>query len=143
MTTKTIAEKLIIKPNTTVWSLPASHLDRIGQLPTGVEVAADLDDATTALIFAADEGTLRDMLAAHGDRLSRHPTVWVAYPKGNKADINRDSVWPILAQQGMRPIGQVAIDDVWSALRFRPNKEGEDIFTGGGNERSRVGAEAS
>jgi hypothetical protein len=31
----------------------------------------------------------------------------------------------------MRPIGQVALDDVWSAMRFRPNREGETPFTGG------------
>jgi hypothetical protein len=31
----------------------------------------------------------------------------------------------------MRPITQVAVDDVWSALRFRPLKEGEPPFTGG------------
>lgn len=30
----------------------------------------------------------------------------------------------------MRPISQVAVDDVWSALRFRPLKEGEE-FAGG------------
>jgi hypothetical protein len=31
----------------------------------------------------------------------------------------------------MRPIAQVAVDDVWSALRFRPLEEGEPPFTGG------------
>jgi hypothetical protein len=31
----------------------------------------------------------------------------------------------------MRPITQVAMDEVWSALRFRPLKEGEAPFTGG------------
>jgi hypothetical protein len=30
----------------------------------------------------------------------------------------------------MRPIGQVAIDDTWSALRFRPLAPGE-TFSGG------------
>jgi hypothetical protein len=32
----------------------------------------------------------------------------------------------------MRPITQVAVDDVWSALRFRPLRAGELGFTGGG-----------
>jgi hypothetical protein len=40
-------------------------------------------------------------------------------------------VWPILGEYGMRPITQVAVDDVWSALRFRPLEEGEPPFTGG------------
>jgi hypothetical protein len=51
--------------------------------------------------------------------------------QGQCADINRDTLWPILAEYGMRPIGQVAIDDVWSALRFRPDREGEAPFAGG------------
>ena len=52
-------------------------------------------------------------------------------PESEPPDINRDSAWPILAEYGMRPISQVAIDDVWSALRFRPLKPGEEPFTGG------------
>jgi hypothetical protein len=55
----------------------------------------------------------------------------VAYPKGGRADINRDSLWPILAEDGFRPVSQVALDDTWSALRFRPLKAGEAPFTGG------------
>ncbi len=57
--------------------------------------------------------------------------MWVAYPKGNRTDINRDTVWPIVSEHGLRPIGQVALDDAWSALRFRPLKEGEAQFSGG------------
>jgi hypothetical protein len=45
--------------------------------------------------------------------------------------VNRDSLWPILAEHGLRPVSQVAIDDVWSALRFRALRPGEPPFTGG------------
>jgi hypothetical protein len=31
----------------------------------------------------------------------------------------------------MRPVTQVSIDQVWSALRFRSLKDGEAPFTGG------------
>jgi len=40
-------------------------------------------------------------------------------------------LWPILAELGMRPIGQVSLGDVWSAMRFRPDRPGEAAFTGG------------
>jgi hypothetical protein len=36
-----------------------------------------------------------------------------------------------VGEYGLRPIGQVAIDEIWSALRFRPLKPGEAPFTGG------------
>ena len=131
MSTKSVADKLLIKPNTTVWSSPTARLDLIGPLPEGVRPADGPGEATTALVFADDAGTLRAVLDAHKDRLTAPATFWVAYPKANRTDINRDSLWPILAEYGLRPIGQVAVDEVWSALRFRPLKEGEAPFTGG------------
>ena len=131
MSTKSVAEKLLIKPNTTVWSSHAAYLNRIEPLPQGVRNVDEPAQATTALVFAEDAGSLRKVLSAHRDALARPSTLWVAYPKANRADINRDSLWPILGEYGMRPIGQVAVDEVWSAMRFRPIKEGEAPFTGG------------
>ncbi len=131
MSTKSVAEKLLIKPNTTVWVSPADRLARIEPLPAGVRLAPGLEEATVALIFVDDAASARAILTAHTEQMARPAMFWVAYPKANKADINRDTLWPILAEYGMRPIGQVAVDDVWSALRFRPRKEGEAPFTGG------------
>jgi hypothetical protein len=131
MSTKSIAEKLLIKPNTTIWLSHAAQLARIEPLPDGVRVVDRMEQATVALVFADSAAAVRETLTAHTDQLDQPPVFWVAYPKGNKADINRDTLWPILAEYGMRPIGQVAVDQVWSALRFRPLKEGEAPFTGG------------
>jgi hypothetical protein len=90
-----------------------------------------LDDATTALVFAEDAAALRTILDANKDELARPESFWVAYPKANRSDINRDTLWPIVAEYGLRPVTQVAIDDIWSALRFRPLKPGEAPFSGG------------
>jgi len=128
---KTIADKLLIKPGASVWLSHASRLDLIGPLPEPARVVNELDEASTAVVFADDAGTLRGILNAHKSDLSRPGTFWVAYPKANRSDINRDTLWPILSEYGMRPIGQVAVDDIWSALRFRPLKEGEAAFAGG------------
>jgi hypothetical protein len=128
---KSVAEKLLIKPNTTLW---ASHADRValvGTLPDGVDTVAGLSDATTALVFADSAAAAREVLTAHRDGLHSPSVFWVLYPKANKADINRDSLWPILSDYGMRPISQVAVDETWSALRFRPLEEGEKRVDGG------------
>jgi hypothetical protein len=132
MSTKSIAEKLLIKPNTTIWLSQAAHRERIEPLPEGVRLVEQLEQATIALVFADDASSVRRILDEHKDQLAQPSIFWVAYPKGNRADINRDSLWPILGEYGMRPIGQVAVDEVWSALRFRPITEGEAPFTGGG-----------
>jgi hypothetical protein len=74
---------------------------------------------------------LEALLDSHADSLTAPAVLWVAYPKGNVIDLNRDSLWPLLGRYGLPPITQVAIDDVWSALRFRSLKPGEPPFNPG------------
>lgn len=131
MSTKSVAEKLLIKPNTMVWLSHAAQLARIEPLPEGVRVVDAIEQASVALVFADGAASAREILAAHKQQLAQPAVLWVAYPKANKADINRDTLWPILAEYGMRPIAQVAIDPVWSALRFRPLRQDETAFSGG------------
>jgi hypothetical protein len=131
MATKSIAEKLLIKPNAAVWLSDPAHLARLASLPAGARLVDELEQAAVALVFVDSAASAHQILTAQRDQLAYPRVFWVAYPKGNKADINRDTLWPILAEYGMRPISQVAVDEVWSALRFRPLKAGEAPFTGG------------
>ncbi len=130
--TKTIAEKLLIKPNSTVWLNEPARLPLITPMPEGVRESSTLATAGTAVIFVEDATAVREQLTEHRADLDKPSALWIAYPKGNKADVNRDTLWPIVADFDMRPNGQVAIDDRWSALRFRANREAEGRFTGGG-----------
>ncbi|NUR86095.1 MAG: hypothetical protein HOY71_18595 [Nonomuraea sp.] len=131
MAAKTVAEKLLVKPGSAVWISDPARSDRLGPLPAGVTVAASVKEADVAVVFAADAATARRILDEHRDQITAPPVLWVAYPKGNKADINRDTLWPIVGEYGLRPNGQVAVDEVWSALRFRALKDGEPPFQGG------------
>ena len=131
MSAKTVADKLLIKPDTTLWCSDAARLGLLGPLPDGVRLLDGPGEARTALVFADDARTLRQVLTAHRDRLARPEVFWVAYPKANRADLNRDTLWPVLGEYGMRPVSQVAVDEVWSALRFRPLRPGEPSLTGG------------
>lgn len=49
--------------------------------------------------------------------------LWFAYPKGSskkyKCEFNRDNGWNELGKHGFEPVRMIAIDDDWSALRFR------------------------
>jgi hypothetical protein len=126
-----VAQKLLVKPGKRFWISDGSKAVVVGPLPDGAQGAERLADADVALLFAADAAAVQDLLAAHRDDLSRPEALWIAYPKGGRADINRDSLWPIAAEYGLRPITQIALDEVWSALRFRPLKPGEKQFTGG------------
>ncbi len=128
---KTIAEKLLIKPNTTIWLSHNEHLPRLTPLPQGVRQVDSPATASVAVVFADSAAAVRESLTEHKGEITKPAVVWVAYPKGGRADVNRDSLWPIVAEFGMRPNGQVAIDDVWSGLRFRADREGEQPFTAG------------
>lgn len=54
--------------------------------------------------------------------------LWFAYPKRSskryRSDVGRDDSWQALGDLGFEPVRQVAIDEDWSALRFR---RAEDI----------------
>jgi len=76
-----------------------------------------------ALAFAtrqAEVDALAQLLAskAEGDAL-----LWFAYPKGTSkrytCEFNRDTGWSALRSAGFDTVRQVAIDEDWSALRFR------------------------
>lgn len=129
--TRTVADKLLITPGKTVWSSDPARTGRLMTLPDGVVAAARPDGADVAVVLADDRATLDRVLAEHGGALASVTTTWVAYPKGNRSDLNRDSLWPLLTPHGLRPNGQVAVDDTWSALRFRASREGEPPFRGG------------
>ena len=68
----------------------------------------------------AEVDTLSPRIAAlaHGDAI-----VWFAYPKGTskkyQCDFNRDNGWDVLKSLGFDTVRAVAIDEDWSALRFR------------------------
>jgi len=57
--------------------------------------------------------------AAKMDRLA-----WIAYPEAGQlgTDLNRDLLWKHFLRRGVEGVRQVVINDVWSAIRFRPRK---------------------
>jgi hypothetical protein len=76
-----------------------------------------------ALAFAVSQAQLDRystllVPAAEGDAI-----LWFAYPKGTskryKCEFNRDSGWHVMTAAGFETVRQVAIDEDWSALRFR------------------------
>jgi hypothetical protein len=127
---KTVAAKLRILPGTPVWVSDQARAALLGPLPFGAALADGLGAAKVAVVIADDAAGVRSALARHAAGLAGVDAFWVAYPKGNRSDINRDKLWPILAEHGFRPVSQVALDDTWSALRFRPMQPGEAPFVG-------------
>jgi hypothetical protein len=56
-------------------------------------------------------------------RAAPNALVWISYPKktsGTASDLSRDLIRKAMSVAGWRAVSIVAIDEVWSALRFRP-----------------------
>jgi hypothetical protein len=118
--------KLNLKDQTeiVVLNAPASFEPELKSLK-GVTVrrdakAGDVGFSLAFVLTQKDVDTLGPMVAkkAKGDAV-----VWFAYPKGSskkyKSEINRDSGWKVLGKAGFEPVRMVAIDEDWSAVRFR------------------------
>lgn len=79
--------------------------------------------AAFALAFAADKAAAIRIAKAAKKTLQDEAVFWVAYPKGSskkyKADINRDSLNTLMAEYGFDGVSLVALDEDWSAMRYK------------------------
>ena len=114
-----LAAKLQIKPGTTV-AIIAAPAD--GPDLSGVGPAAAPAEAGAVIAFARHKDELAGIAADAIEAARQDRLAWVAYPKGGQlgTDLSRDSLAAALSGHGITPVRQVALDDVWSALRFRP-----------------------
>ncbi len=75
------------------------------------------------LIFVKKVQEIEEFSALIIQNIAEDAVFWVAYPKKSSkkysSDINRDNGWQSLGDIGFEGIRQVAIDNDWSALRFR------------------------
>lgn len=76
------------------------------------------------LAFAPMKADLLKAAKTVLEALEKEAVLWFAYPKQTskryKSDLNRDICWEELKPLKLQPVRQIAIDDDWSALRFKP-----------------------
>ncbi|MFW6370991.1 MAG: hypothetical protein ACOC10_07295 [Bacteroidota bacterium] len=123
-----VFKKLNYKGQSKVWVLnaPASFIPALDTLAGEVEVMrhpVPEDKADFAIVFAAMKAELEELIKQVVPALEKDAVFWVCYPKGTskkyRCDFNRDTGWELLGEYDMEPVRQVAIDEDWSALRFR------------------------
>ena len=120
-------EKLNLKnhPAILVLDPPASFEPELAALPavTILRTLHPLDAIDFYLAFVTTQQQVDTLAKAITSRTKGDAVVWFAYPKATskryKSEINRDTGWQALGQAGFEPVRAVAIDEDWSALRFR------------------------
>jgi hypothetical protein len=120
MSPVSIASKLQIKPGQSVCVIgrPEDVTLDLGQAP---DLAQDPTKADAVIVYCVARADLEQLSAPLLAAARRDALTWVAYPKAGQlgTDLNRDQLAAALQTKGVRPVRQIAIDDVWSALRFR------------------------
>ncbi len=108
-----------------VLDAPEMFEAEIKSLP-GVAVRRKLSEVKSAdfvLAFGTRQKQVDDFAKAVAKKTSGDAVVWFAYPKSSSkrytCEFNRDKGWAGLGAAGFEPVRQVAIDEDWSALRFR------------------------
>ena len=127
--TKSVARKLGMNPGMRALILapPPEYLRLLAPLPDRLTVSSTADGVFPFVqIFA----THLSEITKFARRLSKHAAlnalVWISYPKKASranSDLSRDVIREAMGVAGWQAVSIVAIDEVWSALRFRPAEQ--------------------
>lgn len=105
---------------------PDSMAEAIAWMRSRAEVLlddAEAKDCDFAMGFATTQVGLDNLSQQLAAAVPGDGIIWICYPKGSskkyKCEFNRDTGWTVLGTLGFEPVRQVAVDDDWSALRFR------------------------
>jgi len=123
----TVFDKLNLKDQHEILVLnaPASFIPQLASLREvtvhrSLRATGPVEFALAFVTHKAEVDELAGPLAelAQGDAI-----LWFAYPKGTskkyQCDFNRDTGWDALNAFGFETVRAIAIDEDWSALRFR------------------------
>ena len=121
-------DKLNLGPRTEILVIdaPSSFDDELKELGGGIIVNRDpktIKVIDFVLAFVTKQRTLDETAKLVAKRAKGDAVVWFAYPKRSSknyaCDFNRDTGWAEMGEAGFEGVRMVAIDDDWSALRFR------------------------
>ncbi|MGG0170189.1 hypothetical protein [Paenibacillus dokdonensis] len=89
----------------------------------GIESESPDSKAAFIQLFVHNAEQVHEWVPQVIPRLAEDAVFWITYPKQTskmKTDINRDSLWKLVESIApYRPVSNVAVDEKWSALRFR------------------------
>lgn len=128
MSDKSVATRLAIKPGhaVRVMGAPPQFSKVLGRLPATARITQS-GPADRMVLFVSDakelDRTVKEAMAA----TRPDGALWIAYPKltSGKSDLSRQTIHDKFRLLGWKPVGVIAIDDVWTAIRGRPATEAE------------------
>lgn len=123
-----IFKKLNYKGEDKVFILnhPESFNENLKSISMTTEIKTKIrktDKIEFFIAFITKQAEINTLIPKVNPLLKGDATFWIAYPKKSskkyKADFHRDKGWEALGPAEMEGVRMVAIDEDWSALRFR------------------------
>ena len=120
MSDKPVAKRLQVKGNRRLAVIGASAA--LEKTVGAHKARAEASNADVVLLFAPDRARLDAALPGLLEKMAQTAILWVAYPKLSSslaADLSRDVIHALAPSYGIDTVSQIAIDEDWSALRFK------------------------
>lgn len=107
-----------------ILNAPLAYDEMLAAFPGDVHKEAKEKYYPFVQAFGASNKELQALAKTAASATEDNGLLWLCYPKKSSkrykgSDCSRESVTGMLADEGYEPVRQIAIDDDWSALRFR------------------------
>ena len=117
-----LVKKLHLKPGMrfAVANAPAGF--SLGKLPGVTQEQSLKRDLDLVVLFAASQKELKGQWPKALASVKPDGALWVAYPKkssGVESDLTMGAEWEVHKDSPWQPVSSIAVDDMWSAVRFR------------------------
>jgi hypothetical protein len=121
-------KKLNLKEQQQIFVLNApesfdAHVNSIAEKTLVSSKITEKDKVEFAIAFVTKQKEIVKMANTIIPKMEGDAILWMCYPKGSSkkysCDFNRDNGWEMMGEYDLESVRMVAIDEDWSALRFR------------------------
>lgn len=131
-----LAQKLLVKPSTSwlLFNAPDNYLAALEPLPDNVIISYEPSGPFNGIqLFVKDTFELTSSLPVIAPLLKAETVFWIIYPKkssGIESNLEMMSSWDECKNYGLRPVASAAVNEIWTALRFRQHDQVKVSGTG-------------
>jgi hypothetical protein len=107
-----------------ILNAPEGYVGGLGPLPADIELMDSPEGRFDFVhLFVRNSAELARLGPVAIEAVKHDGLLWFSYPKRSskvETDLTRDHGWDVVAQAGLRPVTQVSVSEIWSAVRWRP-----------------------
>jgi hypothetical protein len=136
-----LIKKLRIKEGMKIAILnaPEGFIKNLGKLPKDVSIESGLKGTHDLVqLFVYNKTELEKMAPAAAKLLKENALFWISYPKKSakiNTDLSRDEGWKVMKEMNFEGVSLIAIDETWSAGRFKLIENKRSVQKAGAAER--------